>query len=117
MASFLVGRFVTLAIRALNRSIVDDTLDALVAQGDRQVLEVAHCVHAVVTLFDCFFDLVFDEHVEILDLFACQAALFGLPFGVLDKPDLPEPLLFCDTVCGLNMLPAALHKVALIRAM
>eukprot|EP00957_Ditylum_brightwellii_P117522 8963214-Ditylum_brightwellii.AAC.1 len=72
MASFLVGRLVTVVVQALNRSINDDTLDALVAQGDRQVLKVAHCVHVLVTLFDHLFDLVFDEHVKILDLFACQ---------------------------------------------
>eukprot|EP00957_Ditylum_brightwellii_P092370 7032926-Ditylum_brightwellii.AAC.1 len=113
MASFLVGQFATVVIRALNRSITDDTMDAIVTQGDRQVLEVAHCVHVAVVLSDCFFDLVFDKHVEILDLFACQATIFGLPFGILDKPDLPEPLLFHAVVHGLNVLPAALHKVAL----
>eukprot|EP00957_Ditylum_brightwellii_P186917 14234062-Ditylum_brightwellii.AAC.1 len=117
MASFLVNRFATVAIRALDRSIADDTLNALVAQGDRQVLKVAHCLHVAVALFDCFFDLVFDEHIEILDLFACQATLFGPPFSVLDKPNLLEPLPFCDMVCGLNVLPAALHKVALVHVM
>eukprot|EP00957_Ditylum_brightwellii_P188710 14364859-Ditylum_brightwellii.AAC.1 len=117
MASFLVGRFVTSVVRALIRSIADDTLDAIIAQGDRQVLEVAHCVHVMVALFDYLFNLVFDKHIEILDLFACQAALFGPPFGILDKPDLPEPLLFCDTVHRLNVLPVALHKVALVCVM
>eukprot|EP00957_Ditylum_brightwellii_P025530 1930364-Ditylum_brightwellii.AAC.1 len=71
-------------------------------------------MHVMVALFGCFFDLVFDKRTEILDLFACQAALFGPPFGVFDKPDLPEPLLFCDAVRGLNVLPVALHKVALV---
>eukprot|EP00957_Ditylum_brightwellii_P060902 4622622-Ditylum_brightwellii.AAC.1 len=89
MASFLVGRFGTVIVRALDR----------------------------IVLFDRFFDLIFDKHVDILDLFACQAVLFGLPFGVLYKPDLPEPLLFRDMVHGLNVLPAALHKVALIPVM
>eukprot|EP00957_Ditylum_brightwellii_P145389 11071533-Ditylum_brightwellii.AAC.1 len=117
MASFLVSWIATVVIRALNRSIADDTLNALATRGVRQVLEVAHCVHITVALFDHLFDLVFDEHVEILDLFACYAALFGPPFGVLDKPDLQEPLLFCDTVRGLSMLPAGLHKVALVRVM
>eukprot|EP00957_Ditylum_brightwellii_P044527 3377522-Ditylum_brightwellii.AAC.1 len=117
MASFLVDRFVTVVIRAPNRSITDYTLDTLVAQGDRQVLKVAHCVHVTVALFDHFFDLVFDKRVEIIDLFACQATLFGPTFGVLDKPDLLEPLLFCDTVRGLNVLPATLHKVALVCVM
>eukprot|EP00957_Ditylum_brightwellii_P177519 13520671-Ditylum_brightwellii.AAC.1 len=125
MASFLVGRLATAIVRALNKSIANNILDALVAQGDRQVLEVAHCVHVAVALidlvfdlaFDLFFDLFFEEHIEILDLFACQAAPFGMPFGVLGKPDLSEPLLFRDMVHGLNMLPAALHKVALIRTM
>eukprot|EP00957_Ditylum_brightwellii_P113268 8636815-Ditylum_brightwellii.AAC.1 len=117
MASFLVGQLATVIVRAFDRSIADDTLDALTARGDRQVLEVAHCVHVTVALFDHLFDLVFDKCVEILDLFACQAAPFGLPFGILYKPDLPEPLLFRDMVRGLNMLPVALHKVALICAM
>eukprot|EP00957_Ditylum_brightwellii_P184320 14039730-Ditylum_brightwellii.AAC.1 len=66
MASFLVGRLATVVVRALNRSIADDTLNALVAQRDRQVL----------------------------NLFASQAMPFGPPFSVLNKPDLPEPLLF-----------------------
>eukprot|EP00957_Ditylum_brightwellii_P061702 4682283-Ditylum_brightwellii.AAC.1 len=74
-------------------------------------------MHVVAALFDHFFDLVFDEHVEILDLFACQVAPFGLPFGILNKLDLPEPLLFHNMVHGLNVLPVALHKVALVRAM
>eukprot|EP00957_Ditylum_brightwellii_P066502 5048878-Ditylum_brightwellii.AAC.1 len=117
MASFLVGPFATVVVRALNRSIADDTLDALVAQGDRQFLKVFHCVHVAVALFDHFFDLVFDKLVEILDLFACQVMLFGLPFGVLDKLDLPEPLLFRDAMHGLNVLPVALHKVILVCAM
>eukprot|EP00957_Ditylum_brightwellii_P034872 2642683-Ditylum_brightwellii.AAC.1 len=116
MASFLVGWFATVAVRALNRSIADNTLGFFVAQGDKQVLKVDHCVHVAVVLFDSFFDLVFDECVEILDLFAYQAMLFGLPFGIFNKPNLPEPLLFCNTVCGLHMLPTALHKVTLVRA-
>eukprot|EP00957_Ditylum_brightwellii_P104824 7989661-Ditylum_brightwellii.AAC.1 len=116
MASFLVGRLATVVVRALNRSIADHTLDALVACRDRRVLEVTHCVHVMVVLFGCLFDLVFDKCVEILDFFACQDVPFGLPFGVLNKPDLLEPLLCCDTVRGLNALPAALHKVALVCA-
>eukprot|EP00957_Ditylum_brightwellii_P201146 15324258-Ditylum_brightwellii.AAC.1 len=80
MASFLVGQLVTVVVQALNRSIADDSLDALVAQGDRQVLKVAHYVHVAVALFDPFFNLVFDKPVEILDLFSCQAAPFGPPF-------------------------------------
>eukprot|EP00957_Ditylum_brightwellii_P161379 12287804-Ditylum_brightwellii.AAC.1 len=90
MASFLVGQLATVVIRALIRSIADDTLDALIAQGDRQVLEIAHCMHA---------------------------ALFGLPFGILDKPDLLKPLLFCNTVHGMNVLPVALHNAALVHVM
>eukprot|EP00957_Ditylum_brightwellii_P076849 5840922-Ditylum_brightwellii.AAC.1 len=117
MASFLVGWFAAFTIRALDRSIADDTLNALIAQGDRHVLTVAHCVHVAVALFDFFFDLVFDKRIEILDLFACYATLFGLRFGALNKLDLPEHLLFHDMVCGLNMCPAALHKVALIHVM
>eukprot|EP00957_Ditylum_brightwellii_P159573 12147159-Ditylum_brightwellii.AAC.1 len=83
MASFLVGRLAIPIARVLDRNIADDTLYALVAQGDRQVLKVAHHMHVMVALFDHFFDLVFDKHVEILDLFACQAALFGPPFSIL----------------------------------
>eukprot|EP00957_Ditylum_brightwellii_P092291 7026879-Ditylum_brightwellii.AAC.1 len=70
MASFLVGRLATVVVRALNRSIADDTLDAFIAQGDRQVLKVAYCIHVAVALFDRVVDLVFDKHIEILDLFA-----------------------------------------------
>eukprot|EP00957_Ditylum_brightwellii_P143177 10909253-Ditylum_brightwellii.AAC.1 len=116
MVSFLVSRFATVAIRALIRSIADDTLDALVAQGDRHIFEDTHHMHVVVELFDHFFDLIFDECIEIIDLFTCQAALFGLPFGIFNKPDLPMPLLFHDAVRGLNVLPAALNKVALVCA-
>eukprot|EP00957_Ditylum_brightwellii_P166710 12690693-Ditylum_brightwellii.AAC.1 len=89
MASFLGSQLASLIIRALNRSIADDTLDALLTQKDGQVLKVAHHVHVAIMLFDCLFDLVFDKCVEILYLFACHAMLFGLPFGILDKPDLP----------------------------
>eukprot|EP00957_Ditylum_brightwellii_P015949 1201167-Ditylum_brightwellii.AAC.1 len=71
MALFLGSRLATLVVRALNRSMANDTLDALVAQGDGQVLEVAHHVHVAVALFDHLFNLVFDKCVEILDLFAC----------------------------------------------
>eukprot|EP00957_Ditylum_brightwellii_P025878 1957962-Ditylum_brightwellii.AAC.1 len=113
MASLLVVRLATLVIRALDRSIANDTLDALVAQGDRQVLKVAHHVHVIVAVFHPFFDLVSDKCVEILDLFACHAALFGPPFGVLDKLDLPEPLLFCDVAHGLNLLLWACTKLHL----
>eukprot|EP00957_Ditylum_brightwellii_P028850 2179948-Ditylum_brightwellii.AAC.1 len=74
-------------------------------------------MHVGVALFDHLIDIVFNECIEILDLFACQAAVFGAPFGVLDKPDQPEPLLFRDIVHGLNVLPVALHKVALIQVM
>eukprot|EP00957_Ditylum_brightwellii_P041010 3105226-Ditylum_brightwellii.AAC.1 len=70
MASFLVGLLATLIIRAFDRSIADDTLDALFSQGDRQFLKVAHCVNAAVVFFDCFFDFVFGKCIEILDLFA-----------------------------------------------
>eukprot|EP00957_Ditylum_brightwellii_P001039 82490-Ditylum_brightwellii.AAC.1 len=117
MASFLVGRLVTLITRALDKSIAGDTLDALVSQGDRQALKIAHHIHVAVALFDCLFDLVFDKRVEILDPFAYQAALFGPPFGILDKPDLQKPLLFRDAVHGLNVLPVRLHKVALVCVM
>eukprot|EP00957_Ditylum_brightwellii_P164979 12561248-Ditylum_brightwellii.AAC.1 len=72
IASFLVGRLVTDVVQALNNSIADDTLNALIAQGDRQILKYA----------------------DILDLFACQNMAFGQPFGIFNKPDLLKPLLF-----------------------
>eukprot|EP00957_Ditylum_brightwellii_P125881 9595895-Ditylum_brightwellii.AAC.1 len=74
-------------------------------------------MHVVVALFDRLFNLVFDKCVEILDLFACQAAPFSPSFGVLNKLDLPEPLLFHDMVCRLNVLPEGLCKVILVRVM
>eukprot|EP00957_Ditylum_brightwellii_P093949 7154174-Ditylum_brightwellii.AAC.1 len=69
MALFLGSQLVTLVVRALIRSITDDTLDTLVAQGDGHVLKVAHCVHVSVALFDHLINLVLDEHIETLDLF------------------------------------------------
>eukprot|EP00957_Ditylum_brightwellii_P118854 9065199-Ditylum_brightwellii.AAC.1 len=69
MASFLGSWLAALVVIALDRSVADDTLDTLVAQGDGQVLKVAHCVHIVVTLFDHLIDLVLGKFVEILDLF------------------------------------------------
>eukprot|EP00957_Ditylum_brightwellii_P144887 11035445-Ditylum_brightwellii.AAC.1 len=69
MASFLRSWLATLVIKALSRSIADDTLDTLITQGDGQVLKVGHRVHVMVALFDCLIDLALDEHVEILDLF------------------------------------------------
>eukprot|EP00957_Ditylum_brightwellii_P172558 13136631-Ditylum_brightwellii.AAC.1 len=97
MASFLVGRLATVIVGVLIRSITDDTLDPLIAQGDRQVLKVAHHMHVVVMLFDPIIDLVFDKHIQVLDLFACQATSFRAPFGIFYKLDLLEPLLFCNT--------------------
>eukprot|EP00957_Ditylum_brightwellii_P177505 13519497-Ditylum_brightwellii.AAC.1 len=111
MASFLGSWLATLVVRALDKSIADDTLDTLIAQEYGQLFEVAHCVLAV-ALFDQLFDLFFDNFIEILDLFACYAAFFGPPFSILDKLNLLEPLLIHDIVCGLNVLPAGLHKVA-----
>eukprot|EP00957_Ditylum_brightwellii_P049532 3757326-Ditylum_brightwellii.AAC.1 len=64
MASFLVGRLATVVVQVLIRSVADDTLDALIAQGDRQVLKVVHCMHVTVALFDHLIDLVFDKRVQ-----------------------------------------------------
>eukprot|EP00957_Ditylum_brightwellii_P133098 10148639-Ditylum_brightwellii.AAC.1 len=70
-ASFLVGRLATVTVQFLIGSDADDALDALIAQRDGYVLEVAHCVHVTVVLLDCLFNLVFEERVQVLDLFAC----------------------------------------------
>eukprot|EP00957_Ditylum_brightwellii_P001772 136408-Ditylum_brightwellii.AAC.1 len=64
MASFLVGRLATVAVQVFIRSIADDTLDALIAQGDRQFLKVTHCMHVTVALFDCLINLFFDKRVQ-----------------------------------------------------
>eukprot|EP00957_Ditylum_brightwellii_P028223 2131649-Ditylum_brightwellii.AAC.1 len=69
MASFLGSWLAVLVVRALDRSIADDTLDTLVAQGDGQVLKVTHHVHVTVVFFDHLINLALDERVEILDLF------------------------------------------------
>eukprot|EP00957_Ditylum_brightwellii_P082277 6256044-Ditylum_brightwellii.AAC.1 len=74
-------------------------------------------MHAAVALLDHLVDLIFDERIEVLDFFGCQAVPFGWPFGVFYKPDLQEPLLFRNTVHGLNVLPASLSKVALVCVM
>eukprot|EP00957_Ditylum_brightwellii_P121927 9298377-Ditylum_brightwellii.AAC.1 len=70
MALFLGSWLAALIVRALNRSIVDDTLDTLIAQGDGQVLKAAHCMHVTFVLFDCLINFVLDKSVEILDLFS-----------------------------------------------
>eukprot|EP00957_Ditylum_brightwellii_P127020 9683356-Ditylum_brightwellii.AAC.1 len=62
MALLLVGRLAAVAVRFLIGSVADDALDALIARGDGQILEVAHRVH-------------------VLDLSACQAAFLGTPLG------------------------------------
>ena len=64
-------------------------------------------------LLDRFFDLVLDRRVQVLDLSACYAAFLGLPFGVLHKPNLLEPLFLCKMVRWLNVLLARFSKVAL----
>eukprot|EP00957_Ditylum_brightwellii_P036804 2787374-Ditylum_brightwellii.AAC.1 len=70
-------------------------------------------MHVAVAYFDCLVNLVLDERVQILDLLACQAASLGAPFGVFNESDLPEPLLFRDTVRWLNVFLARFSKVAL----
>eukprot|EP00957_Ditylum_brightwellii_P031770 2409197-Ditylum_brightwellii.AAC.1 len=74
-------------------------------------------MHVVVALLDCLVNLVLEKCIEILDLFGAYAVLLGAPFGILNKADLPEPLLFCDTVSGLNMLLASIIVVALFHVM
>eukprot|EP00957_Ditylum_brightwellii_P009855 743495-Ditylum_brightwellii.AAC.1 len=73
MASFLGSWLATLIVRALNRSIADDALDALVTQGDGQVLKVIHHMHVAFALFGHLFDLVLDKCIDILDLYAYPA--------------------------------------------
>ena len=74
-------------------------------------------MHVAVALFDRLVDFVFDKHVQVLDLFACHVASLCVPFGVFNKPDLLEPLLFRNTVRGLNVFPARISKVALVGVM
>eukprot|EP00957_Ditylum_brightwellii_P185432 14119706-Ditylum_brightwellii.AAC.1 len=69
MASFLGSQLVTLVFRALDRGTADDTLETLVAQGEGQVLKVAHCMHVAVVLFNHLINLVLDKCIEILDPF------------------------------------------------
>eukprot|EP00957_Ditylum_brightwellii_P016792 1263977-Ditylum_brightwellii.AAC.1 len=64
MASLLVGWLATVVVRFLIRSIADDTLDTRIAQGDRQVLKVAHRVHVTIAFFDRLIYLVFDKRVQ-----------------------------------------------------
>eukprot|EP00957_Ditylum_brightwellii_P053203 4034129-Ditylum_brightwellii.AAC.1 len=64
MASLLVGRLAAIAIRFHIRSVAKDALGAIIAQGDGQVVKVAHRMHVAVALLDCFFDLVLDKCVQ-----------------------------------------------------
>eukprot|EP00957_Ditylum_brightwellii_P206316 15347805-Ditylum_brightwellii.AAC.1 len=59
-------------------------------------MDRSHGVHTKIMLFDYLIDLVLHKRVEILDLFGTQAAFLGMPLGILNKMDLPKPLLFCD---------------------
>eukprot|EP00957_Ditylum_brightwellii_P087103 6629470-Ditylum_brightwellii.AAC.1 len=113
MASLLVGQLAAIAVQFLIGSVADDSLNAIIARGDGQILKVAHRVHVTVALLDCLFDLVLDKRVQVFDLSACQVAFLGTPFGALHEPDLPEPLLLCNTVRGLNVLFTRFSKVAL----
>eukprot|EP00957_Ditylum_brightwellii_P183256 13959191-Ditylum_brightwellii.AAC.1 len=45
------------------------------------------------------------------------AASLCMPFGVFNALDLPEPLLFRNTMCWLNVFPARFSKVALVSVM
>eukprot|EP00957_Ditylum_brightwellii_P185489 14122981-Ditylum_brightwellii.AAC.1 len=74
-------------------------------------------MYVVIALLDCAVDLVFDKCIEILDLFGALAVLLGGPFGILNKTDLPESLLFHDMASGLNVLLASLIAVALLYVM
>eukprot|EP00957_Ditylum_brightwellii_P098776 7524492-Ditylum_brightwellii.AAC.1 len=68
-------------------------------------------------LIDHFVNLVFEECVDILDLFGTYVVLLGTPFDTLNKTDLPQPLFFCDMVSGMNVLPASLVDVAFSHVM
>eukprot|EP00957_Ditylum_brightwellii_P116925 8919621-Ditylum_brightwellii.AAC.1 len=43
---------------------------------------------------------------------ALRLHLLVPPFSILNKTDLPEPLFFCDTVSGHNVLLVSLIDVA-----
>eukprot|EP00957_Ditylum_brightwellii_P003168 241418-Ditylum_brightwellii.AAC.1 len=77
------------------------------------MLKVAHRMHVAVVLLDCLIDLVLDEHIQVLDLSACQAVFLGSPFGVFNKLDMPEPLLLRNRVRRLNVLLAKFSEVSL----
>eukprot|EP00957_Ditylum_brightwellii_P155846 11863996-Ditylum_brightwellii.AAC.1 len=113
MASLLVGWLAAVAIQFFIRSVADDALDAIITQGDEQILKVTHRVHVVVALLDCLLGLVLDKCVQVLDLSTCQAVFLGAPLGIFHKLDLLEPLLFCNTVRWLNVLLARFSEVAL----
>eukprot|EP00957_Ditylum_brightwellii_P106742 8143616-Ditylum_brightwellii.AAC.1 len=113
MASLLVGRLAAVAVQFLIGSVADDALNDIISQGDGQILEVTYRVHVTVALLDYLIDLVLDKHVQVFDLSACQAAFLGVPFGVFNKLNLPEPLLFCNMVRWLNVFLARFSEVAL----
>ena len=71
MASLLVCQLATVVVQFLIRSVAKDALDAIIARGDGQVVKVAHHMYVAVALLDCFFDLVLDKCVQVLDLSAC----------------------------------------------
>eukprot|EP00957_Ditylum_brightwellii_P138990 10593640-Ditylum_brightwellii.AAC.1 len=64
MASLLVGRFAAITVRFLIARVADDAFHALIAQGEGEIVKVAHRVHVAVAILDCFFDLVLDKHVQ-----------------------------------------------------
>eukprot|EP00957_Ditylum_brightwellii_P180193 13725822-Ditylum_brightwellii.AAC.1 len=113
MASLFGSQLVILIFRVLNRSVTHDTLDTLITGRDGQLLEVAHQMHVVIALLHCHINLVLDKRIEIFDLFGAQAMLLDMPLSIINKVDLPEPLLFCDMMSGLNILPVSLIIVAL----
>eukprot|EP00957_Ditylum_brightwellii_P152145 11584229-Ditylum_brightwellii.AAC.1 len=64
MASLLVSLFAAIAVRFLIACVVDDAFHAFIAQGEGEVVKVAHRVHATVAILDRFFDLVLDKCVQ-----------------------------------------------------
>ena len=71
MASRLVGWLVAIAVQFFITCVADDAFHAFIAQGEGDVVKVAHRMHVAVALLDRFVNLVLDKHVQVLDLFAC----------------------------------------------
>eukprot|EP00957_Ditylum_brightwellii_P163731 12465138-Ditylum_brightwellii.AAC.1 len=117
MASLFGSLFAILIARVLNRSTTHNALGTLITGGDGRLLKDTHCMHDMIALLDSLIDLVLDKCVVVFDLFGAHAMLLGTPIGILNKPDMLEPLFCCDVVSGLNMLPVSLIMVAFLCVM